>query len=101
MVFAAQLLPMNILPKQKKKLPENLYHITFCNKTIELTNSHSILNSHRIKSALKEDILDFAIPTAVSKLANPICSKILNFYSFFRAVDIDKFVYRRPRDCFP
>ena len=53
----------------------NLYHITFCNKAIELLNKPTI-----------------AVRTVVYNITNPICSVIFNFNSFVSSNDADKFI---------
>jgi len=78
------------IQKCVKKAPENICHIQFCNKAVELINLPRILNSAKVKTALDNSDYNFPNPTVVYNLTSPIYHKIFNFRSFLKDVNVDE-----------
>ena len=81
-----------IKPKNKRKPPKNLCHISFSNKGVELLNLPRILHDPSLADSLPNASFNFEVPTVVYTLCDPIGSKIFNFNQFVNEVDINGFL---------
>ena len=91
-----------VILKSTKKAPENICHVKFCNKAVELINLPRILNSAKAKTALCNSDVNFPNPTVVYNLTSPIYHKIFNFRSFLKEVNVDEILTNfdnLPCDC--
>ena len=79
-------------PKLRRSLPDNIIHINFKNKGIEMVNLTSILQSAEVKETLPSTAKTFSPPTIVYSLDNPISTKIFNFNKFTASLDVDEFL---------
>ena len=56
-------------PKPKKKTPGDLFHINFCNKTVELIYPPAVFNTTIFEIVLIRSV-DFAVETVIYELTN-------------------------------
>ena len=75
-----------------RKAPDNLCHIFFANKGLELLNLPRILHDPSLSNFLPNAPYKFEVPTVVYKLCDPISSKIFNFNKFVDEIDINEFL---------
>ena len=78
--------------KLKKSPPENICKVFFHNKGVELINLPSILHDDSLKQTLSSLPSTFEIPNVTYKLQEPISSKIFNFNSFVKNIDVQQFL---------
>lgn len=88
-IFSVVLAMLAIPPKSLRKLSENICHIEFSNKVVELINPSTIFDNINVKSKLSETCNDFPIPTDLYYLTKLLHNKIFNFNTFIFSVNVD------------
>ena len=74
------------------KLQNNIYKISFDNKTIEKINLSPIFRDPLVKAALPKTSFHFDAPPLVNTLINLIVSKIFSFHKFVNNFNEDIFL---------
>ena len=80
-------------PRNIRKSPDNICHIFFANKGLELLNLPRILHDPSLSDFLPLIPCKFEIPTVVYKLCDPIGSKIFNFNKFVDEIDLNEVLH--------
>ena len=81
-----------LVPKSKKKPPENVCSIVFENKGIEFINIARILRDPDIVKSFPSSSVKFPVPMVTYKLTPPIYTKFFNFNKFVNNIDLYLFL---------